>query len=220
MLIDLSLRTNLHKLRSHRLPPENAAANQEPLSRPILPPASSSCPIRAASQGASELWHVGPHYPKFPVYPQGCAVLGVCGVVWGLSARKPHFSSGVLTFSPAPSIFFSPPLSLFPSLPLFLSLSLCGLSACIPLANFGIYPLCTCLHVPVCMFVCGLLSFRIPLQYVSAPPSDPPWDAIVGACAHVLPLWVRKLLFEINIATYTYIDLPPPTFSASQLSVS
>lgn len=38
-------------------------------------------PIRAASQGASELWHVGPHYPKFPVYPQGWAVLGVYAVV-------------------------------------------------------------------------------------------------------------------------------------------
>lgn len=138
------------------------------------------------------------------MYPQGCAVLGVCGVVWGLSARKPHFSSGVLTFSPAPSLFFLP---LCPSPPL--SLSLCCLSACIPLANFGIYPLCTCLRVPVCMFVCGLLSFRIPLQYISALPSDPPWDAIVGVCAHVLPLWVREHLFEINIATHTYIDPPP-----------
>lgn len=50
----------------------NTPANQAHPPRPNL----RVGPIRAASQGASELWHVGPHYPKFPVYPQGWGRVG------------------------------------------------------------------------------------------------------------------------------------------------
>lgn len=142
------------------------------------PPSELDGPIRAASQGATELQHVGPHYPKFPVYPQGAAALGVCGVVWGLSARKPHFSSGVQRPPP--------PLSLTAtSQPASLLLTL----AYIP---FVCMPLCPCL----CVLSDACCPFAFPYSTFLLFCLTPPRETFVGICAHVLLL--IEHLFEIT----------------------
>lgn len=164
MLIDLSLRTNLHKLRSHRLPPENAAANQEPLSRPIPPPprarrAQSEQPVRGpVSCGMSDR------------ITQNSLCIPKAVLCWECVVSSEACLLGSLIFHlvfslslPLHPFFFSPsvPLPLSPSLsvasqPASLSLTL----AYIPYAH-AFVSRCVCSSVACCPFAFPYSTFLL-----------------------------------------------------------
>lgn len=188
LLIDLSVRTNLHRLWSHRLPGEMP----QPI-RSLRDVLWARRPNQRSQSGGHCAVARRTALPKIHcVSPRLCCVGSVRCRLRPVCKETSFFIWCSLCFS----------LTLHPSS------SYWDLSSSLSLSKFGIYPFSVCLCVPECVFVCGFCPFPFP----PAPFSFSVWPPegthcwCLCACCVALSNWTS--LWNKHIHTHTH--WPPP----------